>query len=78
MTFAQKGSIAFAIIILGIVLDLIGFKANEIQTTNTIDDMKSIMTLIPAFGGRAEFNNYLFLSNRRKTQRTFTENSKED
>ena len=50
MTFAQKGSIAFAIIILGIVLDLIGFKANEIQTTNTIEDMKSIMTLIPAFG----------------------------
>ena len=27
MTFAQKGSIAFAIIILGIVLDFIGFEA---------------------------------------------------
>lgn len=50
MTFAQKGSIAFAIIILGIVLDFIGFKANEIQTAATIENMKSIMTLIPALG----------------------------
>ena len=50
MTFAQKGSIAFAIIILGIVLDFIGFEANQIQTTSTISDMKSIMTLIPALG----------------------------
>ena len=50
MTFAQKGSIAFAIIILGIVLDFIGFQANEIQSKNTIDDMKAIMTLIPSIG----------------------------
>ena len=50
MTFAQKGSIAFAIIILGVVLDAIGFQANEIQSKNTIDDMKAIMTLIPFIG----------------------------
>ena len=50
MTFAQKGSIAFAIIILGIVLDFIGFQANEIQSEATIDNMKAIMTLIPAIG----------------------------
>ena len=50
MTFAQKGSIAFAIIILGVVLDAIGFQANEIQSKNTIDDMKTIMTLIPSIG----------------------------
>ena len=50
MTFAQKGSIAFAIIILGVVLDAIGFQANEIQSKNTIDDMKAIMTLIPSIG----------------------------
>ena len=50
MTFAQKGSIAFAIIILGVVLDTIGFQANEIQSKNTIDDMKAIMTLIPSIG----------------------------
>ncbi|MDC0590987.1 MFS transporter [Gammaproteobacteria bacterium] len=50
MTFAQKGSIAFAIIILGLVLDAIGFQANEIQTESTISDMKAIMTLIPIVG----------------------------
>ena len=50
MTFAQKGSIAFAIIILGIVLDFIGFQANEIQSETTISDMKAIMTIIPSIG----------------------------
>ena len=50
MTFAQKGSIAFAIIILGIVLDFIGFQANEVQSEATIDNMKAIMTLIPSIG----------------------------
>ena len=50
MTFAQKGSIAFAIIILGIVLDIIGFQANEVQAENTLTNMKLIMTLIPSLG----------------------------
>ena len=50
MTFAQKGSIAFAIIILGIVLDFIGFQANEVQSDTTISNMKAIMTLIPSIG----------------------------
>ena len=50
MTFAQKGSIAFAIIILGIVLDIIGFRANEVQAENTLTNMKLIMTLIPSLG----------------------------
>ncbi len=50
MTFAQKGSIAFAIIILGLVLDFIGFKANEVQSATTILNMKAIMTLIPSIG----------------------------
>tara|TARA_B100000965_G_C19556440_1_gene742443 strand:+ start:215 stop:1579 length:1365 start_codon:yes stop_codon:yes gene_type:complete len=50
MTFAQKGSIAFAIIILGLVLDFIGFQANEVQSATTILNMKAIMTLIPSIG----------------------------
>ena len=50
MTFAQKGSIAFAIIILGLVLDFIGFQANEVQSATTILNMKVIMTLIPSIG----------------------------
>ena len=50
MTFAQKGSIAFAIIILGMVLDTIGFQANEVQAESTLTNMKLIMTLIPSLG----------------------------
>jgi GPH family glycoside/pentoside/hexuronide:cation symporter len=50
MTFAQKGSVAFAIIILGLVLDFIGFQANEVQSATTISNMKAIMTLIPSIG----------------------------
>tara|TARA_B100000963_G_scaffold305769_1_gene280109 strand:- start:2609 stop:3949 length:1341 start_codon:yes stop_codon:yes gene_type:complete len=50
MTFAQKGSIAFAIIILGMVLDTIGFQANEVQAESTLTNMKLIMTLIPSVG----------------------------
>ena len=50
MTFAQKGSIAFAIIILGMVLDFIGFQANEVQSDLTISNMKTIMILIPCIG----------------------------
>ena len=50
MTFAQKGSIAFAIIIHGLVLDFIGFQANEVQSDTTISNMKAIMTLIPSIG----------------------------
>jgi len=50
MTFAQKGSIALAILILGFVLNAIGFEANQDQSAETIDSMKTMMSLIPAFG----------------------------
>tara|TARA_B110000014_G_scaffold263065_1_gene258699 strand:- start:187 stop:1575 length:1389 start_codon:yes stop_codon:yes gene_type:complete len=50
MTFAQKGSIAMAIIILGIALNFIGFIPNSIQSQETIASMKAMMSLIPALG----------------------------
>jgi GPH family glycoside/pentoside/hexuronide:cation symporter len=50
MTFAQKGSIAMAIIVLGIVLNFIGFEPNQIQNPETILSMKAMMSLIPALG----------------------------
>jgi GPH family glycoside/pentoside/hexuronide:cation symporter len=50
MTFAQKGSIAIAAYVYGLALMIIGFIPDEIQTPETITSMKSIMTLIPAFG----------------------------
>ena len=50
MTFAQKGSIAIAVLILGWVLDAIGYQANQAMSLTTIDNMKIIMTLIPILG----------------------------
>ena len=42
MTFAQKGSIAIAVLILGWVLDAIGYQANQAMSEGTIDNMKII------------------------------------
>ena len=50
MTFAQKGSIAIAVLILGWVLDAIGYQANQAMSLTTIDNMKIIMTSIPILG----------------------------
>ena len=50
MTFAQKGSIAIAVLILGWVLDAIGYQANQAMSLTTINNMKIIMTLIPILG----------------------------
>ena len=50
MTFAQKGSIAIAVLILGWVLDAIGYQANQTMSAGTVDNMKIIMTLIPILG----------------------------
>jgi GPH family glycoside/pentoside/hexuronide:cation symporter len=50
MTFAQKGAIAIAAFILGMVLTSIGFEPNEVQSAQTISDLKTLMTLIPIVG----------------------------
>jgi len=50
MTFAQKGAIAFAAVILGIILTKIGFEPNEIQTEQTLESLKNLMSLIPLIG----------------------------
>ena len=50
MTFAQKSSIAIAALILGILLTLIDFAPNEVQTTETLNGLKNIMSIIPALG----------------------------
>ena len=50
MTFAQKGAIAFAAILLGMALTLIGFEPNEVQSEETLSGLKFIMTWIPLTG----------------------------
>ena len=50
MTFAQKGAIAFAAILLGMALTQIGFEPNQMQSVETLSGLKFIMTWIPLTG----------------------------
>jgi GPH family glycoside/pentoside/hexuronide:cation symporter len=50
MTFAQKGAIAIAAVILGMILTNIGFEPNQEQTQETLSSLKALMSLIPVIG----------------------------
>ena len=50
MTFAQKGAIAIAAVILGMILTNIGFEPNQEQTQETLSSLKALMSLIPLIG----------------------------
>lgn len=49
-TFAQKAAVGINAVLLGLLLDLSGFVANEVQSDATLLGMKAIMALVPAFG----------------------------
>ena len=50
MTFAQKAAIAMAALLLGLVLTQIGFEPNTVQSEQTLQELKFIMTWIPLTG----------------------------
>ena len=50
MTFAQKGAIALAAFILGIILTKIGFEPNQEQSKETLENLKALMSLVPVVG----------------------------
>ena len=50
MTFAQKGGIAISALILGMLLTNIGFIPNTVQSEETLESLKSLMTFIPLAG----------------------------
>lgn len=50
MTFAQKGAIACAALLLGLALTHIGFEPNEVQSAETLAGLKQIMTWVPLVG----------------------------
>ena len=55
MTFAQKGSIAISLFILTIILTNIGFEPNQEQSSETIEALKSLMSIIPLIGVSISF-----------------------
>jgi GPH family glycoside/pentoside/hexuronide:cation symporter len=50
MTFAQKGAIGISALLLGIILTNIGFIPNEIQSQETLDSLKMVMSWVPISG----------------------------
>jgi len=50
MTFAQKGAIGISALLLGIILTNIGFIPNEIQSQETLDSLKIVMSWVPISG----------------------------
>jgi GPH family glycoside/pentoside/hexuronide:cation symporter len=50
MTFAQKAAIAFAALLLGMILTQIGFEPNSTQSEKTLYELKFVMTWIPLAG----------------------------
>ena len=50
MTFAQKGAIAIAALVLGWALTVIDFVPNTIQSVETLMNLKLIMVWVPIVG----------------------------
>lgn len=48
VTFAQKAALGLGIGLLGVLLELIGYRANEQQTPATLADIRILFSLVPA------------------------------
>lgn len=47
VSLIQKAALGFAAVILGQLLSFVGYQANEVQTSETLADIKIIMTVLP-------------------------------
>ncbi len=47
VSFGQKVSLGVAVGILGVMLDMIGYRANEVQSAETLDGIHFILTVLP-------------------------------
>jgi GPH family glycoside/pentoside/hexuronide:cation symporter len=50
VTFAQKGAVALSAVLLGFLLDVIGYRAGQVQSTETLDGLRLIIVLVPLVG----------------------------
>jgi GPH family glycoside/pentoside/hexuronide:cation symporter len=48
VTFAQKTALGLGIGALGVLLDFIGYQANEEQSASTLNNIRFLFTLVPA------------------------------
>lgn len=49
-TFAQKAALGLNALLLGVLLESVGFEAGSVQSDETLSGIKAIMTLVPAAG----------------------------
>lgn len=47
VTFAQKGAVALSAVLLGFLLDLIGYQAGAVQTAETLSGLRMIIVFVP-------------------------------
>ena len=50
VTFAQKGAVALSAVLLGFLLDIIGYQAGQVQSAETLDGLRLIIVLVPLTG----------------------------
>ncbi|WP_375392889.1 MFS transporter [uncultured Sphingomonas sp.] len=58
--FAQKVALGIGIGLLGVLLDVIGYHANEVQSAATLAGIKTLLSLVPAMLGLAATATILF------------------
>ena len=50
VTFAQKGAVALSAVLLGFLLDVIGYRAGQVQSAETLDGLRLVIVLVPLVG----------------------------
>lgn len=50
VTFAQKGAVALSAVLLGFLLDMIGYQAGAVQSTETLSGLRMIIVFVPLAG----------------------------
>jgi GPH family glycoside/pentoside/hexuronide:cation symporter len=55
MSFAQKAAYGLAVALAGFLLDVIGYRPNEVQAQATTEGLRTIMTIVPAIFFSAAF-----------------------
>jgi len=48
ISLSQKVALGIGVGLLGILLDLIGYRANQVQSEQTLDGLRAILTILPA------------------------------
>jgi GPH family glycoside/pentoside/hexuronide:cation symporter len=50
VTFAQKAAVALSAVVLGFLLDVIGYQAGEVQSAETLSGLTLIIVFVPLAG----------------------------